>query len=30
MLFPNPLHQFRRSGRRAAAGQRARDNHFKP
>ena len=30
ILFPNPLHQFRRSGRHAAAGQRARDNHFKP
>ena len=30
ILFPNPLHQFRRSGRHAAAGQRARDNHFTP
>ncbi len=30
ILFPNPLHQFPPSGRHAAAGQRARDNHFKP
>ena len=30
ILFPNPLHQLRRSGRGAAAGERARDNHVKP